>query len=268
MLKKLFAILFKRPAITIDGINLRRWFIFYILFLIALAGIALLSFAVYAQQNSQDSTIAQRVWLLAIYLFYMSLCCTFFPAPTAWIVMLMASPILKLIPAGLVTPHLHITQEHAEWASAAITITLVATIGGIGTAIANLNEYHIWTFLLRFGKVNKIKETKLHHAATKWFTISPFALMTLISFMPIPVDVVRWLAISNRYPRVRFAAASFLGRALRYAILAAAATCLAIGPKGIVIIQAVLIGMVALKYLPKLFRAKTRAIDSAEKGHP
>ena len=38
--------------------------------------------------------------------------------------------------------------------------------------------------------------------------------------VPIPVDVSRPLAVSHGYPRLRFAAANFLGRFLRYLVIA------------------------------------------------
>lgn len=179
-----------------------------------------------------------RGWLLALYLFYMSLCCTFFPAPTAWIILLMASPIVSMFDTG-------------------ITTTLaVAAIGAAGTAIANLNEYHIFTFLLRYGKVHRVRQTRLFGTAKRWFSASPFALMALFSFLPVPVDLVRWLAISCRYSRLRYAGANFLGRFFRYGLLAGAATFLAIGWGGILGIQITLAALVIIRYLPRLVHKK------------
>ena len=42
----------------------------------------------------------------------------------------------------------------------------------------------------------------------------------VFNVIPIPVDVVRMLATTYRYPRVPFGAASFIGRFLRYGVIA------------------------------------------------
>ncbi|MDD4892287.1 MAG: hypothetical protein PHU85_20385, partial [Phycisphaerae bacterium] len=47
-----------------------------------------------------------------------------------------------------------------------------------------------------------------------WWTVVAFA------FLPLPVDVIRLLAITFKYPRWRFAVACFVGRLARYAIMA------------------------------------------------
>ena len=189
------------------------------------------------------------VWLAALYLFYMSLCCSFFPAPTAWIVLLMASPVVALIPADLFSQYFTVSATTASILTALATIISVAVLGALGTMLANLNEYHIFTFLLRFGQTRKIRQTRLYQTMNRYFIVSPFILMTAVSFLPIPVDVVRWLAISNRYPRSRYAWACFLGRLVRYALMAAAATCLKIGWLGIVIIQIIFLVPLVAKYL-------------------
>jgi len=245
-----FKILFHRTSATHDGVNLRRWFIFFSIYLVVLAVVALAGLNHYGQN---------LIWLAAIYLFYMSLCCTFFPAPTAWIVLLMASPVVVLVPGDLFSQYFGIAESDASIWTAFATIIVVAAIGAIGTMLANLNEYHIFTFLLRFGRVRRIRQTRFYQTINRYFSASPFLLMTTVSFLPVPVDIVRWLAISNRYHRSRYALACFLGRFARYSLMAAAATCLKIGWLGIVIIQLVIIVLVALRYL--IFTAKKSSAD-------
>ncbi|MCK4628313.1 MAG: hypothetical protein KAT56_04880, partial [Sedimentisphaerales bacterium] len=135
---------------------------------------------------------------------------------------------------------------------AVVTILIVAAVGALGTALANLNEYHVFTFLLRFGRAHRLRHTRLYKSAARWFEVSPFVLMTVVSFLPIPVDLIRWLAITHRYRRDHFFIASFVGRFLRYAILAATATCLRISWYGIVFIQLTLLTIILLRYLPRL----------------
>jgi hypothetical protein len=56
-----------------------------------------------------------------------------------------------------------------------------------------------------------------------WYNQSPFATLAAASFLPIPVDFVRLLAISEGYNRFWFALGSFVGRWPRYFVFAIAA---------------------------------------------
>jgi membrane protein YqaA with SNARE-associated domain len=245
-----------------DGINLRRWFLFYLLFLVALTTLALLNLFHY---DRTDSSLSLRIWLSALYLFYLSLCCTFFPAPTTWIILLMASPIVALVEPHTLAGPLQLSESTASVLAALSTIFIVAALGALATAIANLNEYHIFTFLLRFGRVHKIRQTKFYRTAHRWFTVSPFAILALFGILPIPVDVVRWLAISSRYRRDHYAWANFLGRFVRYALLAAAATLLQIGWVGILVIQLTLSALVVLRFLAL---RRTRSAQDTQLDNP
>ena len=253
MLERIKTILSHPGDLNHDAINLRRWFIIFIAYLAVLALITLLAL----QWDTPDRRTAHNISLLALYLFYMSLCCSFFPGPTAWIVLLMASPVFGLIDPAFLQHCLGLSTTPQPWLTAAATVLIVAVVGALGTTMANLNEYHLLTFLLRFGKVNRIKRTRLYQLAARYFTMNPFWLMTAVNFLPIPIDVIRWLAVSHAYRRDHFAYAGFLGRLLRYALFAAAAFYLEIGTLGIIIIQAAIILLVLIRYLPKLVSSRT-----------
>jgi len=45
-------------------------------------------------------------------------------------------------------------------------------------------------------------------------------LVLIFNIIPIPVDAVRVLATTGRYSRLPFAAANFLGRSIRYGLIA------------------------------------------------
>jgi len=257
MLERLARILSRKGQTAHDGINLRGWFTFFVAFLVGLTAVVLLSL-----HAGDQGGWTGRLWLLALYLFYISLCCSFFPAPTAWIVLLMASPIFGLIEPAAVQRHFQVSGNAANHLAAAGTVGIVAAIGALGTAVANLNEYHVFTFLLRFGKVRKIRETRLYQSASRYFDVCPFRLMTAVSFLPIPIDVVRWLAITHQYRRDHFALASFLGRCLRYGLLAGAAFYLKIGWQGIVIVQAVIIiVLLGLRFITGLYKTRPVAAN-------
>jgi len=249
ILKRLAGLLLHRGHNHDDQLNLRGWFIFFVLYLLGIAVVALASLY---ELDRSSSPLAQRIWLMGLYLFYMSLCCSFFPAPTTWLVLLMASPII-----GLVQPQMLEVLFPAGAGTAAniATVVIVAVVGAVGTSMANLNEYHIFTFLLRFGREQRLRRSRFYQAAARWFEVSAFTLLVLFSFIPLPVDVIRWLAISHRYRRDRYWLAYFLGRFLRYSVLAGAAAGLQLGGREILAIQLALVGVVLLRYLPRLIGA-------------
>ncbi|MBN2210334.1 MAG: hypothetical protein JW709_02960 [Sedimentisphaerales bacterium] len=248
-----------------DGVNLRGWFIIYLGYLLVLTVLAL---GLMGLANESNATWVQKVWLLPLYLFYLSLCCTFFPAPTAWIVLLLASPMVGLIAPDTITNILGTTQTTSQILAAVLTILIVAATGALGTMMANLNEYHIFTFLLRYGRVKRIRHARFYDRVAQWFSSSPFSLLVMISFIPIPVDVVRWLAITHRYPRGRYAAAYFLGRLVRYSLLAATATVLHIGWLGIALIQGGLVLILLIHVVRRLLSRRVADTIPVDKLAP
>jgi uncharacterized membrane protein YdjX (TVP38/TMEM64 family) len=117
-----------------------------------------------------------------------------------------------------------------------------------------LNEYHVFVYLLRKHRVARVRGTRLYQRASKWFGKSPFWILTLFSFLPIPVDVIRWLAITARYSRWRFFWASFAGRWFRYAICAFASLGLHMSTVQILALQGVLVAIALFRIAPRLRR--------------
>jgi membrane protein YqaA with SNARE-associated domain len=208
-----------------DHVNLRRWFAAFVLWMTALAATGVLSF----QRVELGLSANMGVWLVALSMFYLSLCCLFCPLPTSWVVLLLASDAVNLA------------------TSLPLRVVLVSVLCASATAMANLNEYHIVTFMLRYRAVGRVRNARFYQRAASWFAVAPFVTITAISFIPIPVDVVRVLSIAARYPRVRFAGAYFVGRALRYALLAFSSAGLNLKPWHIAVIQAGLVLLAGLK---------------------
>ncbi len=199
----------------------RLWFA---IFLAWMAGLTLASL-VLLQRFDAGYDAMRSAWVLALMCFYLSLCNSIVPLPTAWIVLLAASPGYALVEEPI-----------------ARTL-LVASCGAFATVMANLNEYHFLGYFARRRVGEKIRRTRLYSWAARWFDRAPFQLLTFVAFIPIPVDVVRWLAILRRYSRLKFAAAYFLGRWPRYVLFAGCSVIFALTPLQILFIQ---VGLVIL----------------------
>lgn len=131
---------------------------------------------------------------LLYYFFYMMVACTFFPLPTPPTVIYMGQHYPPLV---------------------------VALIGALGSCIAGLIDYFIFSQLLRYKKVARIKETKTFQTFKKFFKKVAFLSMITAAFTPIPFDPFRFMAITTTYSKSKYVAAIFLGRGSRYYLLAA-----------------------------------------------
>jgi membrane protein YqaA with SNARE-associated domain len=219
-LRKTVRYLIATPQRTDDGLHIRRWFIFFCLFLATTALLSHWGLSCYSDSGNQW---CKMLWLLCLYVFYFAIACTYVPLPTVWFVLYLASPTdgLTMLPT-------------------AMRIFTVAGIGALATAISHLNEYHTLAYLLRLGKVHKIRETRVYRWAEGQFKTWPFMLQVALNIVPVPADPVRWLAIFSRYPLAKYFLAQWLGRFIRYGIMAGMAVCLGLNLKQIAMIQGAL----------------------------
>lgn len=239
MPSRLGAILTLRGDVAADRTNLRRWFVVFLVWMAVAAGLACWGLAI-----EQGHPVAGRlVWLLSIYAFYLSLCNTYCPLPTAWIAMLLPSDFIARF-VGLGDGHV------------AERVLATALVGGVATMMANLNEYHLTTWLLRLGRIRDLRQRPLYQIAVRWFDRAAFAALLVVAFIPLPVDVIRWLAIVRQYPRRRFAAAYLLGRGSRYALLAMVSVGLSLKVWHITAIQAGLVLVAALTLFVRWLRRR------------
>ena len=222
---------------------MRAWFAAFIGWMVLLTLVALLSF----QQYEAGTVWAAGVWILALMCFYLSLCNALLPLPTAWIVMLGA------------------TDQVADYADPWLRVLCVVVCGSIATVMANLNEYHLLSHRAGAELRAWARRSAAYRWAIRWFDVAPFHALMLVAFVPLPVDVVRWLAILRRYPRWRFATAYFVGRAARYLLLAGAAVLCQLTWWQILLIQA---GILLLAALSRLFWRGRSATASATPDPP
>ena len=210
-----------------DGVSVLRWFLcFGLAFTGAFTAMVLLgSGHNWASETwwSAQSSLSERwdgflqafaaapvsVKLLGLGI-YMSLCCTLLPLPTGGIIAAVATRQAALTGGG----------DWPIWLVAMTTTLLVATVGAGASTVANLNDYHLFTWLLRHHRIHKVRHTRTHESAARWFAKAPFFLLVIFNILPIPIDVIRMLAATCRYGRKPFALANFIGRFIRYAIIA------------------------------------------------
>ena len=212
-------------------VNYRAWFY---PFAAGLAGLVLL-----AKQSTEAYGALPH---LALLLAYMSLACTFWPLPTTPVVILAASP-----------------------AGPGFDPLLVATVCTLGTCVANLHDYYLVTFLYRYRPVRKIRKTGLYEKAAGWFNRAPLATLSAASFLPIPIDFVRLLAISQGYSRWRFTLASAVGRWPRYFALALFARAFNLGWQWILGALGVTVVFGFWRGVPRIVRA-VRGLTIGEDG--
>ena len=105
-----------------------------------------------------------------------------------------------------------------------------------------------------------------HGKALEWFARAPFATLTVASFLPIPIDVIRILAVSADYPRTRYALATFAGRLPRYLLLAYLGYELQLSNRAILIVFLVTAAIGVVKGISKL-RDRARYRDGTGDNH-
>jgi len=226
------------PAREQELPGLRLWFLIYLAWLAGLAALA----HVGSVQLELGSPGAMGLWTLSLMAFYLSLCNLFLPLPTAWIILLAASP------------------DGGAFGSAWQRVAAVTVVGAAATAIANVNEYHVLSYVLGHGLGGKLRRTRVYEWAVRWFDAAPFQVLALIGFVPVPIDAVRWLAILRRYSRWRFGLAYFVGRGLRYLLFAGFAVLASLSGKEILLIQA---GIVVAALLARFAWPRLRGGRSA-----
>lgn len=222
----------------------RVWFVGFVAWM---AGLTALAVFLLARHEAGGPEWLLRAWILTLLCFYLSLCNSLVPLPTAWIVLLAATPGYALVPWPVVN------------------VVAVAGLATLATVAANLNEYHVLAYLLRSRWGRRVRQTRLVLWAVRWFDRAPFQILTLVAFLPLPIDAVRWLAILRGYSRWRFAAAYFAGRGPRYLAFAGCSMRLELAPWQILVIQVAIVALALLGRLGWwLVRRRARPATSAQ----
>ena len=188
------------PPLAIPDIPIKRVFIFLIVFYVSALAIRFFflegpSFLSVLKSITKSGTepVPPSPTILFGYFLYMCLACQFFPIPT-------------LPPIAFAAKIFHPVS--------------IAAIGAVGTCIANLNDYLILGWLFRHKRVRKIRDIRSYRRLLSFFDRYAFLTLSAAAFLPIPLDVIRLLAISRAYPFLKYVAATFVGRFPRYLMIA------------------------------------------------
>ncbi|HDL19497.1 MAG TPA: DedA family protein [Bacteroidetes bacterium] len=151
-------------------------------------GIAAIAFLIYYLH-----LLPARYNELMSYFLVLSISCNLVPVPTFPIV-------------------LYISHDyHIGW---------IVLLGSIGAAIAAFMEYKVIDFLMRFDRIAKLKQNGKYKKYAGYFDKFSFRSIMIASMIPLPVDVIRLLAITRKYKLWKFLTATFLGRLPRILIFA------------------------------------------------
>lgn len=236
--------IFATPNNMRDRLNMRVWFAGFCVYLGTAALMSAWGFEAYTRTGSPAG---RALWMMGLYVFYLSLACTFVPLPTSWFVLLLASPA-----GGLGIPVVG-------------RIVVLAVVGAFATSVSHVNEYHVISWLLRLGKIRRLQETRAYQWAERVFTVSPFLLQVMFNVAPVPADPVRWMATIYGYPLGKFFLAHWLGRVIRYSVLAVLAVIFRLTVRQIMVIQAGLVILALSNVVWHRVRTSNATDDSMER---
>jgi uncharacterized membrane protein YdjX (TVP38/TMEM64 family) len=184
-------------------------------------GIILIGFLIY-----YSKLLPSKYHELMSYFLIMSVSCNFVPIPTFPFV-------------------LYVSNDYSLW--------LVVLSGAVGATIASLIEYYVIDLLMRLDKLAKLKRNGKYKKYAKYFDRFSFRSIMLASFVPLPVDVIRLLAITRRYSKVKYLIATFLGRVPRIFIFAFLGSQLAYSKLIAIILLAATILFELIRRLVKIY---------------
>ncbi|TFH00129.1 MAG: hypothetical protein E4H13_08235, partial [Calditrichales bacterium] len=91
----------------------------------------------------------------------------------------------------------------------------------IPTIIGSYLDYQIFDPLRNIAVMNRLKNKRWYRKIFHYFSLYPFATITVFALTPLPFYTVRILSIFGEYPAGRYVQAALLGRIPRYLFLAA-----------------------------------------------
>lgn len=135
--------------------------------------------------------------------------------PLVWLAVLSLpanSPLSPVLPTFFEP----LIVEAAKWASV-WAVTLVASAGYMYMEYLN---WHVYAWVLNWDRLAALRARPTVRWGVRLFARSPFWMVVIFAFTPLPFWAGRSLAILHRYPLRRFLLATAVGRVPRWAFYA------------------------------------------------
>jgi uncharacterized membrane protein YdjX (TVP38/TMEM64 family) len=118
----------------------------------------------------------------------------------------------SLLPLAVNPPTVALGAIYSPWT--------VAVVGALATCYANFSEFVILGPLLGHRRADVVKKTKIYKRFLALFQKAPRLSVMTASFLPLPVDPIRFTAIASGFSTQRYLAYDAIGRFCRYLLLA------------------------------------------------
>ena len=142
------------------------------------------------------------------------------------------------------------------------SLLIIVLVGAIGATISALIEYNIVDFIMRFDRIARLKESKRYQKYAAYFDRYSFRSIMIASSIPLPIDFIRIMAITRRYPKFKYLLATLLGRIPRFTAIAFLGTQLP-HPKEIAVF---LVGLTLAFELVRRLRKVIRRVPATERS--
>jgi len=144
----------------------------------------------------------------------------------------------------------------------ALTVTLVAVAGTVLTEYIN---YFVFQYFMDFKLLQKALANKYVKKLIDLFNKAPFIALFVAGLTPIPFYPFRFIAVFARYPVLKYLAAVFVARSLRFYIFALFGKALDMSDGMLLAFFGVLILITALQFLHSARKIrKNRAVAMRE----
>lgn len=107
---------------------------------------------------------------------------------------------------------LYISHDYATW--------MIVAVGTVGVVISAMFEYNVVDLIMRFDRFARLTESRRYQKYARYFDRFSFASIMVASSLPLPLDFIRILAITQRYPQVKYLLATAIGRIPRLTAVA------------------------------------------------
>lgn len=169
-----------------------------------------------APARSSFRTRLARWIVLSIVYFGVSLAVVLWVLPPRWTKLgwyvLYMSISNAILPLAVNPPTMVAGALYPPW--------LVALLGALATGWANQSEYLLLGPVFAHRHADRVRASGIYQSLLRRFQGAPPLCIVIGTFLPLPVDVIRLVAIASGYPALRYLGFDITGRFFRYFLLA------------------------------------------------